>query len=303
MSDKKTSESVICLEHLKKLIDKDTRENIAKAFGCDTSLITKHYTGKRDVTAEYIVKYAKYFNVSADYLLGLTTVKSTDIGIKNICEYTGLDEKSVQKLHLISKPLREKAEDYYPFNDFITEDMFYGRIEYTKERLSVIDFFLCSEYFSKVINEILEYTQNMKERTEAIKNAFKESENLDVIKIIACFSDLPAHINLRLSYFEAKEHLNKIIDDYCEPNYSEWVKTEEKMKYFSDYRQEIQERLLKNIDKSLLPSDFKFYTGEDYNLTEEEKKEIDQIKRMLSGAFYTDLDFEDDNHGNDNKTE
>lgn len=104
MSDKKTSDNVICLERLKKLIDKDTRENIAKAFGCDTSLITKHYTGKRDVTAEYIVKYAKYFNVSADYLLGLTEVTTstnTEEGqtIREICDYTGLSEKAVEELH------------------------------------------------------------------------------------------------------------------------------------------------------------------------------------------------------------
>lgn len=101
MSDKKTSDNVICLERLKKLIDKDTRENIAKAFGCDTSLITKHYTGKRDVTAEYIVKYAKYFNVSADYLLGLTDAKTNNANMRMICDYTGLSESAVNGLSIM----------------------------------------------------------------------------------------------------------------------------------------------------------------------------------------------------------
>ncbi len=58
---------------LQKLIDSSgkTRAEIAKAIGCDTSTITKHYSGVRQMNAEHIVMYARYFKVSADYMLGL----------------------------------------------------------------------------------------------------------------------------------------------------------------------------------------------------------------------------------------
>lgn len=91
------------IRRVKKLIDAcgKTREEIAKdpIINCDTSTVTKHYNGDRNVSAEYILKYALYFNVSTDYLLGLSDTPSTDKDIQFICDYTGLTKESVEKLH------------------------------------------------------------------------------------------------------------------------------------------------------------------------------------------------------------
>lgn len=88
---------------IRSLIDESekSREEIAKSaeLDCDTSTITKHYNGDRKISAEYIVKYAKYFNVSADYLLGISDVKTTDKDLEYICAYTGLAEEVIEKLH------------------------------------------------------------------------------------------------------------------------------------------------------------------------------------------------------------
>ena len=71
MSDK----NIIDLQNFRALVDKKTREEIAKGIGCDTSLVTKHYNGDRNITLEYAIKYAKFFDVSVDYLIGLTDTK------------------------------------------------------------------------------------------------------------------------------------------------------------------------------------------------------------------------------------
>lgn len=86
---------------LRDLIDASgkTRKEIALNLNCDISTITKHYRGDRDVTTEFVIKYAKYFNVSTDYLLGLSDVETTDKDVQFICEYTGLKEESVNWLH------------------------------------------------------------------------------------------------------------------------------------------------------------------------------------------------------------
>ena len=43
---------------------------------------------------------AKFYNVSADYILGFTDVKSPDTNMKAVCEYTGLNEDSIEWLRL-----------------------------------------------------------------------------------------------------------------------------------------------------------------------------------------------------------
>ena len=65
---------------LKKLIDSSgkTRNQIASDLGCNVSIVSKHYSGVRQMNAEHIVMYARYFNVSADYLLGLAQEPTTE---------------------------------------------------------------------------------------------------------------------------------------------------------------------------------------------------------------------------------
>lgn len=95
MSDK----NIIDLQNFRALVDKKTREEIAKGIGCDTSLVTKHYNGDRNITLEYAIKYAKFFDVSVDYLIGVTTVATTNANIKFVCDYTGLSESTISILH------------------------------------------------------------------------------------------------------------------------------------------------------------------------------------------------------------
>lgn len=97
MSDKKS----VVIDRLQKLINSSgkSREEIANAIECDTSTITKHYNGNRQVAPEFIIKYAQFFGVSADYLLGLSDVESTDRDIQFISKYTGLSEKAICVLH------------------------------------------------------------------------------------------------------------------------------------------------------------------------------------------------------------
>ena len=97
MCDKKEN----ILDRLRKLIDDSgkSRPQIAKDLKCDASTITKHYNGDRGITSDFVVKYAKYFNVSTDYLLGLTDTPTIDTDKRYICEYTGLDSIAVADLH------------------------------------------------------------------------------------------------------------------------------------------------------------------------------------------------------------
>ena len=96
----------ITVERLRTLIDETElpRQAIADEMGCDVSTITKHYNGTRNLTTDFIVMYARYFNVSADWLLGLSEVRTVSPDTAMICRVTGLDDKAVQTLSEINDP-------------------------------------------------------------------------------------------------------------------------------------------------------------------------------------------------------
>ena len=73
-------------------------------FGCDVSTVTKHYNGTRNLTIDFIAMYARYFNVSSDYLLGLSEVRTVSPDTAMICRVTGLDDKAVRTLSEINDP-------------------------------------------------------------------------------------------------------------------------------------------------------------------------------------------------------
>ena len=102
MCDKKD----ITVERLRRLIDETglARQAIADEMGCDVSTVTKHYNGTRNLTIDFIAMYARYFNVSSDYLLGLSEVRTVSPDTAMICRVTGLDDKAVQTLSEINEP-------------------------------------------------------------------------------------------------------------------------------------------------------------------------------------------------------
>ncbi len=162
MSDKLN----IKLDRLKRLIDTKTREQIAEALKCDTSTVTKHYNGDRRITIDYLVKYAQYFDVSTDYLLGLTDVATTDKDLQYICDYTGLEEAAVKEL----RNATHGADDFF---EQPTE-------EYTKfiqEQRKAINGFLKSDFFSDLVEcFIIQQSVNQKVNDKLTHIKTDESE-------------------------------------------------------------------------------------------------------------------------------
>lgn len=53
-----------------------TQKQIASYLMCDQSLYSKYERGERDVPLHIMIKLAKYYNTSIDYLVGLTDNKT-----------------------------------------------------------------------------------------------------------------------------------------------------------------------------------------------------------------------------------
>lgn len=88
--------------------------------------IGQYCNGASFPPADKIVILAQFFNVSTDYLLGLTDVKSTDADLKSICEYTGLSEESIKMLSGECDYFLSYLQEYtYLINQIITSE--YGK--------------------------------------------------------------------------------------------------------------------------------------------------------------------------------
>lgn len=89
-----------------------TQNDLAELMNCNRQKIADLERGKSTPSANDLILLSKIFNVSADYLLGLSDTPTTDKDIQFICEYTGLSEKSVEKLHTkLANSIMKKSID------------------------------------------------------------------------------------------------------------------------------------------------------------------------------------------------
>ena len=75
------------------------RQETADALGISRASLEYYEKGKRKPDIEILANFADYYGVSADYLLGRTTAKTTDKDVQFICEYSGLNETALEVLH------------------------------------------------------------------------------------------------------------------------------------------------------------------------------------------------------------
>lgn len=74
-------------------------EALNKALGLSKTALFEYRWGESEPRLTAISKIAGHYNVSTDYLLGLSDAKTTNPNKKNACEYTGLSDEAIDKLH------------------------------------------------------------------------------------------------------------------------------------------------------------------------------------------------------------
>lgn len=77
---------------------KATQQDVAAAVGTTRQAISQYADGSVQPNIEKLYKIAEYFNVSADYLLGLADVTASNVDDKAINKMLGLSEKAIAVL-------------------------------------------------------------------------------------------------------------------------------------------------------------------------------------------------------------
>lgn len=76
-----------------------TQATLATELGIAKTTLASYEQGKNEPNITMLTKLIAFFNVSAEYLLGLTDVKSTKLEMIYIAKYLGLTERAITELH------------------------------------------------------------------------------------------------------------------------------------------------------------------------------------------------------------
>ena len=76
-----------------------TQEALANILGVSRPTVFGWLEGKNLPDILSLEKIARYFEVSSDYLLGLSNIESPDVSVRAAAEYTGLTEDALMRLN------------------------------------------------------------------------------------------------------------------------------------------------------------------------------------------------------------
>lgn len=129
-------------ERLKKLRNDSnlSLEELAHSLGVTAQSLSLYERAKRTINIDLLYQISKYFNVSADYLLGLTDVPSLDTDVQGVCKYTGLSEKAINEI-------RE-------YNSYQFKGTKGNPISYPTEDGDALNFFLENPYIWDIISQL-----------------------------------------------------------------------------------------------------------------------------------------------------
>lgn len=143
---------------LRQLRGGKSQEEVSKGIGISRGALSYYEKGERNPDINVLHSIAKYYNVSADYLIGLSDTPSLSFDIKSISDNIGLDEISIQILKSKTKGSKETLttdnEEYatekiiqdYLFLQAINVLIGYGAIDDIAIYLFT-DFTHCTNYY------------------------------------------------------------------------------------------------------------------------------------------------------------
>jgi len=112
MAMKKASEALSVSDKANKPLPKRLQQLITNAaalsehLGCSVQAVNQYKQGIAAPQLDKLIKISEFYNVSVDYLLGITETPNRDTTVQAVCEYTGLDELVVNRLHNIGPQMR-----------------------------------------------------------------------------------------------------------------------------------------------------------------------------------------------------
>lgn len=193
-----------------------TQNDLAEMMNCNRQKIADLERGKSTPSANDLILLSKIFNVSADYLLGITDVQTKDKDVKFICDYTGLSERAIEVLSIYNNNKHTKNK-VTPIIDKLLKS----------HKLTYIC--CCIDEFSEAIeqkNNVLDYlmSEDLKtsETQEDEENDIEEYEkltdkaDLNLFRIQEAITDFAKFCcwNTLKEVYKKDDILNDVLNNY-----------------------------------------------------------------------------------------
>ncbi len=174
------------------LAEKDIKQKeLAKKIGVNDNVISYWCSGSRTPNTQQIIEICNVLGVSADYLLGLTDVATTDKDLQYICDYTGLEEEAVKVLrystHGADDFFEPPTEEYTKFiqeqrkaiNGFLKSKIF----------IDLVECFIVQQSVNQKVNDKLTYIKTGESEEAkhflygmAINKGLKDEQDLNIYR-------------------------------------------------------------------------------------------------------------------------
>lgn len=132
-------------------------KELAGSLDTTAQSLSLYERAERTINIDLLVKISKYFNVSTDYLLGLTGNKTNDTELQAVCGYTGLCEDAVKSLATCNNSdfFYFLLFDFFDLPDVISNEEKETRHKTILDKINITNDFIASDYFWKIVAFIL----------------------------------------------------------------------------------------------------------------------------------------------------
>lgn len=199
---------------LKNLMDDTTtQQQLADVLNITRQTVSLYLNGSSLPPIEKLVEIANYFNVSTDYLLGLSDVKTPQIDIRAICEYTGLSESAINILR--TEKIKLKT---YETKAAQLDKLFDERISPIKERENILT---QEEYTTLFLDEFEKF---LKTEGDSFEIRAQASDSEDIFTFLerlinsALLKDFSV-ISNEAVFYQARELKNARYNDFLKTGY------------------------------------------------------------------------------------
>lgn len=146
-----------------------TQLELSKDLNVVRQTVAQWENQERDLKTGAIISLAKYFNVSADYLLGLTENTSTNISEIGISNKTGFSTSTVE--NILDLPIKLKIILDKIINELLKSDLLEKFEELKENNIKLINLYQTDSIYNKLVEDE-ELTYNTIDNADELNGKF-----------------------------------------------------------------------------------------------------------------------------------